>query len=73
MNKYVGRPWSGWEDNIKMELTEVRWVQIGFIWLTIRTNVGPSEHSNELSYSSSLKMLLMSSLTAKLLACQHRL
>jgi hypothetical protein len=56
-----------------MELTEVGWAQIEFIWLTIRTKVGPSEHSNELSDSRSLKVLLMSSLTAKLLACQHRL
>jgi len=72
MKKYVGRPWSGWEYNIEMDLTEVEWAQIGFIWLTIRTTASPSEHSNELSDSSSLKMLLMSSLSAKLLACQHR-
>jgi hypothetical protein len=72
MKKYVGRPWSGWEDNIEMDLAEVGWAQIGFIWFTIRTKVGPSEHRNELSDSSSLKMLLMSSITAKLLACQHR-
>jgi len=71
--KYVRRPWSRWEDNIEMDLREVGWAQIGFIWLTIRTKVGPSEHSNELSDSSSLKMLLMSSQTAKLLASQHRL
>jgi hypothetical protein len=73
MKKYVGRPWSGWEDNIKMDLTIVGWGQVGFIWLTKRTKVGPSEHSNELSDSSSIKMLLMLSLTARLLACQHRL
>jgi len=23
MKKCVGRPWSGWEDNIEMDLTEV--------------------------------------------------
>jgi hypothetical protein len=55
-----------------MDLTELGYAQIEFIWLRIRSNVGPSECSNELSDSSS-KMLLMSSLTAKLLACQHRL
>jgi len=34
----LGRPRCKWEDNIKMDLQEVRWgAWIGFIWLSIGT------------------------------------
>jgi hypothetical protein len=31
MKKYVGRPLSGWENNIQMDLTETGWAWIGLI------------------------------------------
>jgi hypothetical protein len=37
MKKYVGRPWSGWEDKFELDMTEVGCGQIGFSWLIIRT------------------------------------
>jgi hypothetical protein len=37
----LGRPRSRWDDNIKMDLQEVRWgSRTGLIWLRIKTGVG---------------------------------
>jgi hypothetical protein len=33
----LGRPRRRWEDNIKMDLREVRWAWTGSIWLRIGT------------------------------------
>jgi len=46
-------PTASWEDNIKTDSTETRWMCVGegFIWVRIRTKEDSSEHSNELSGS----------------------
>jgi hypothetical protein len=36
----IGRPRYRWEDDIKMDLREIGWVWIGFIWLRIGTSGG---------------------------------
>jgi hypothetical protein len=36
-----------WEDNIKMDLLEERWVWTGLIWLQIGPVVGSCEYGNE--------------------------
>jgi hypothetical protein len=39
--KLLGRPRRRWEDNIGMDLEEIKWkVWTGFIWLRIWTNGG---------------------------------
>jgi hypothetical protein len=48
----LGRPWLRWENNIKMDLQEVRWGSwTGLIWLRIGTGCGLCKCSNELSGS----------------------
>jgi len=45
----LGRPRHRWEDNIKMDLQEVKWGSwIGLIWLRVGTGGGPCKCSNEL-------------------------
>jgi hypothetical protein len=34
----LGRPRRRWEDNIKMDLREMRWLWTGLIWLRIGTS-----------------------------------
>jgi hypothetical protein len=36
----LGRPRSGWEDGIRMDLREIGWGCSGFIWLSIGTGGG---------------------------------
>jgi hypothetical protein len=37
----LGRPRRRWEDNVKMDLTEIDWaVLTGFVWLRIGTSRG---------------------------------
>jgi hypothetical protein len=41
----LGRPRRRWEDNIRMDLREIRWkMLIGYIWLRMETSNG---HDNE--------------------------
>jgi hypothetical protein len=48
----LGRPRHRLEDNIRMDLQEVRWGSwTGLIWLRIGTGDRPSKCSNELSWS----------------------
>jgi hypothetical protein len=55
----LGRPRHSLEDNIKMDLQEVRWGSwTGLIWLRIGTNGGSYKCSNELSGSSKWREFL---------------
>jgi hypothetical protein len=48
----LGKPRRRWEDNIKMDLQEVRcWVWTGSSWLRIGTGAGTCESGNEPSGS----------------------
>jgi hypothetical protein len=46
----TGRPRCGWEDNIRMELREIGWEGVDWIWLRIEKTGGPCEHGSEPSF-----------------------